>query len=154
MILSLLIFSLGLFKVFLEPHYEEEFRLVFLENNALLISDSDIVTYNLTSQEIIITEVAQERLVNMGDELYSFTGFIININSEEVFQGVFRSAVMSAIPSPPKICILFPSMLLQSGNENPNAIRIFYPQFELPNDHQEVNIKFTEYFEKANKLIY
>ena len=154
LIVIMLILTVGLFNNYQEPPSEEGFRLIFLENNAFLISDSDLVSYNLTSQEIIITESASERLVDMGNEIYSFTGFIIKINGEEVYQGIFRSAIMSAIPSSPKICILFPSMLLQSGIENYNAIRMFYPQFELPSDQPEANTKFSEYFRKVNKLIY
>jgi hypothetical protein len=112
------------------------------------------VSYNLTSQEIAITEIASERLVSMGDELYSFTGFLIKIDGEEVYRGVFRSAVMSAIPSSPKICILFPSLFLQRGIVNHNAIRMFYPRFKPPSDQPEANTKFSEYFGEANKLIY
>ena len=90
----------------------------------------------------------------MQNKLYSFTGFLITIDGDEVYRGVFRSAIMSAIPGPPKICILFPSMLLQSGIENHNAIRMFYPRFEPPSDQPEANIKFSKYFEEANKLVY
>jgi hypothetical protein len=154
LIVTALILTIGLFTCYVEPPPEEGFRLIFLEDNALLISGSDIVSYNLTSQEIAITEAASERLANMGDELYSFTGFLIKIDGEEVYQGVFRSAFMSAIPGPPKICILFPSMHLQSGIENHNAIRMFYPRFEPPSDRQEANAKFSEYFGEANKLIH
>jgi hypothetical protein len=110
-IASILILTGILFKTFVEPSFEEEFKLIFLENDTILISDSDIITYNMTNQEITITDSASKRLCDMGDEIYSFTGFIIRINSEEVYQGVFRSAIMSAIPSSPKICILFPSLL-------------------------------------------
>jgi len=154
LIVIALILAVGLFTGYVEPPPEDGFRLIFLEDNALLISSSDIVSYNLTSQEIAITEAASERLVSMGDELYSFTGFLIKIDGEEGYQGVFRSAFMSAIPGPPKICILFPSMHLQSGIENHNAIRMFYPRFEPPSDQPQANAKFSEYFREANKLIY
>jgi hypothetical protein len=154
LIVATLILAVGLFTGYVEPPSENGFRLIFLENNTVLISDSDVVSYNLTSQEIAITEIASERLVGMGDELYSFTGFLIRIDGEEVYRGVFRSAIMSAIPGSPKICILFPSMVLHSGIENQNGIRMFYPGFEPPNDQPEANAKFSEYFGDANKLIY
>ena len=136
------------------PSSEEVFRLVYLENNTVLISDADIVSYNLTSQEIAITDGASERLTGLGDGLYSFTGFVISIDGEEVYYGVFRSAFMSAIPGPPRISILFPSMLFPSETENHNAIRMFYPVFEPPSDQLEANARFVEYFEEANKLSY
>ena len=153
LIVATLILAVVLFTGYVEPLSENGFRLIFLENNALLISESDVVSYNLTSQEIVITKIASERLVGMGDELYSFTGFLIRIDGEEVYRGVFRSAIMSAIPGPPRICVLFPSMFLQSGIENNNAIRMFYPRFEPPTDQSEANTKFSDYFAQANKLI-
>ena len=83
---------------------ETGFRLVFVENNDVLISDSDILSYNWTSQEIALSEGSSERLIQMGDSLYSFAaGFVIRIDGEEVYRGVFRSPIMSAIPAPPKI---------------------------------------------------
>ena len=153
LIAATLILIVGLILDSMEAPSKEGFTLVFLENNVLLISDADIVSYNMTSQEIAITEIASERLVNMGNELYNFTGFVIRIDGEDVYQGVFRSAIMSAIPGPPKICVLFPSMFLHSGIENNNAFRMFYPSFEPPSDQSEANTKLRNYFEQANKLI-
>ena len=148
LILATLISAVWFFTGYVEPPSEGGFRLVFLENNVLLISDADVVSYNLRArQEIAITDTASERLVGMGDRLYSFTGFLIRIDGEEVYRGVFRSAVMSAIPGPPKISILFPSEI-----ENHNAIRMFYPGFEPPSDQPEANAKLVEYFEESNKL--
>jgi len=153
LILATLILVVGLFVGSMESPSKEGFTLTFLENNVLLISDADVVSYNVTSQEIAITEIASERLLDIGDKLYNFTGFVIRIDGEEVYGGVFRSAIMSAIPGSPRICVLFPSMGLQSGIENNNAIRMFYPGFEPPSDQSEANAKFNDYFEQANKLI-
>ena len=153
LILAMLILVVGLFLGSGESASREGFSLTFLENDVLLISDADVVSYNVTSQEIAITEIASERLLDMGDELYNFSGFVIKIDGEEVYQGVFRLAIMSAIPGPPKICALFPSISLQSEIENNNAIRMFYPGFEPPSDQKEANTKFSDYFRQANKLI-
>ena len=153
LIFVMLILVLGLFLDSMNSPSKEEFTLIFLENNVLLISDADVVSYNVTSQEIAITEIASERLLGMSDELYSFMGFVIRIDGEVVYQGMFRSAIMSAIPGPPRICVLFPSMFLQSEIENNNAIRMFYPGFEPPSDQSQANAKFIDYFRQANKLI-
>ena len=110
LISATLILAAGLFLGSGESPSKEGFTLTFLENDALLISDADVVSYNVTSQEIAITELASERLLDMGNKLYNFTGFVIRIDGEEVYQGVFRSAIMSAIPGSPRICVLFPSM--------------------------------------------
>jgi len=153
LLLVTLILIVGYFFGSMDSSLNERFTLTFLENNVLLISDADVISYNVTSQEIAITEIASKRLVNMGNELYNFTGFVIRIDGEEVYQGVFRSAIMSAIPGPPKICVLFPSMFLQSGMENNYAIRMFYPSFEPPSDQSEANAKLRDYYEQSNKLI-
>jgi len=136
-----------LFRGYLTKPSEEGLRIVFLESNALLISDADVLSYNLTSQEIAITDQASDRLTALGDSLYSFTdGFVIKIDGEEVYRGVFRLAIHSAVPSPPKISILYPSMLFPSETENRNAIRLFYPTFEPPSDKPEAYAKFVQYF--------
>ncbi|MFX1513025.1 MAG: hypothetical protein ACFFCQ_10595, partial [Promethearchaeota archaeon] len=72
LILAILILVVGLFFGSMESPSKERFTLTFLENNVLLISDADIVSYNMTSQEIAITEIASERLVDMGNKLYNF----------------------------------------------------------------------------------
>ena len=132
---------------------EEGFKIISLENNNMLISDTDILSYNWTSQEITITNTASERLIEIGDSLYSFVGFVVKINGEEIYRGVFRMAIHSAIPEPPRISILFPSMLFPSETENCNAIRMFYPSFEPPSDQPEANAKLSSYFKTISKLI-
>ncbi len=143
------------FRSYMMAPLEPGFRIYYLKNNALLISDGDIISYNWTSQEIAITDEASERLRAIGENLYSFnTGFVIKINGEEIYRGVFRLATMSAIPSSPKISIMFPSMFFPSQTENYGAIRMFYPFFEPPGDQQTSNAKIFQYFEQNNKLRY
>ncbi len=142
-------------KDYVAPPSEEGFRLVSLESNAVLISDADIVSYNWTSQEVVVTDAASERLLQIGDDLYSFAdGFVIRIDGEEVFRGIFRTAVMSAIPESPKISILFPSVLFPSETENRHTLTMFYPWFEPPNDQPEANARLSQHFEGVNKLTY
>jgi len=147
--------ALWLFRGHVAQSPENGIRIVSLENNALIISDVDILSYNWTSQEITIADEASDRLEGMGDSLYSFSsGFVIRINGEEVYRGVFRAAYMSAIPEYPRISILFPSMLFPSETENRNAIRIFCPWFEPPSDQPEENAILFDYFVDVNKLSY
>ena len=147
--------ALWLFRGHVAQSPENGIRIVSLENNALIISDADILSYNWTRQEITITDKAADRLEGMGDRLYSFSsGFAIRINGEEVYRGVFRAAYMSAIPESPRISILYPSMLFPSETENRNAIRMFYPWFEPPSDQPEENARLFDYFEDVNKLSY
>lgn len=87
-------------------------------------------------------------------DLYNFTKTVaIRVNGEKIYQGIFRSSVMSAVPSLPKIAILYPSIDYDSGVENNHAIRLFYPSFEAPSSLTEMNTKFTQYFQDAGKLV-
>ena len=131
------------------------FTIVFQKDNNPLLSDSDILSYNWTSQEILLTDEAFQRLTQQGMNLYSFTdGFVIKINGEEIYQGIFRSPIMSAIPAPPKISIMFPNVLFPSSTPDNHAIRMFYPSFQPPIDQQEKNSQLSQYFEQASKLTY
>ncbi len=58
--------ALWLFRGHIAQSPETEFRIVSLENNALIISDADILSYNWTSQEIAITDEASDRLGRNG----------------------------------------------------------------------------------------
>ena len=130
------------------------FRIYSIENNVLLISDADILSYNWTSQEMAITPEASERLTETGN-LYSWTGgFVVKIDGEEIYRGIFREYTMSAIPAPPRISILFPSASFPFDTVNYGAIRMFFPSFQPPSDQPVNNAKILNYFEKINKLEY
>jgi len=133
---------------------EEGFKVYFLQNNVLLISDADILSYNWTIQEITITSEASERLKEMGEDLYSFTGFVIKINGEEIYRGTFRKVTMSALPGSPSISILYPSSFLPFESTNYEAIRMFWPSFEPPSDQPAENERLLQYFEETGKLKY
>jgi hypothetical protein len=132
---------------------EAGFRIYSLQNNGLLISDADILSYNWTSQEMVITSTASERL-NDTENLYSLTGFVVKIDGEEIYRGIFREHTMSAIPSPPKISICFPSSSYPFESVNYGAIRMFFPSFQPLSDQPVNNAKLLSYFEKINKLEY
>jgi hypothetical protein len=132
---------------------EAGFRIYSLQNNAVLVSDADILSYNWTSQEMAITPEASERLTKIGD-LYSFTGFVIKTDGEEIYRGIFREHIMSATPASPRISILFPSVLFPSESINYGAIRMFFPFFQPPSDQPVNNAKIFNYFEKIEKLEY
>lgn len=145
--------ALCFFRSYMMQPSEAGFRIYSIENNALLISDADILSYNWTSQEMAITPEASERLTEMGD-FYSWTGFVIEIDGEEIYCGIFRAHTMSAIPASPRISILFPSVLFPSQSINYGAIRMFFPFFQPPSDQPVNNAKILHYFEKTNKLKY
>jgi hypothetical protein len=147
--------TMWLFRNYANPPAESGFKMISLQNNALLISESDILSYNWTSHEMAISDEASQRLLGYGDSLYSFTGgFVIRIDGEELYRGVFRAIYMSAIPAPPKISILFPAIFYPSSTENPKALIMFYPSGEPQSNQTEANKKLFQYFEKTNKLTF
>jgi len=145
--------TLWFFRSYMMQPSEAGFRIYSLQNNALLISDADILSYNWNSQEMAITPEASERLTEM-ENLYSWTGFVIKIDGEEIYRGIFRAHTMSAIPASPRISIQFPSVLFPSQSINYGAIRMFFPFFQPPSDQSVNNAKILNYFEKINKLKY
>jgi hypothetical protein len=70
---------LWFFSSYMMPPSETGFRIYSIENNALLISDADILSYNWTSQEMAITTEASERLTETGN-LYSWPGGVCGQN--------------------------------------------------------------------------
>ncbi len=136
------------------PKQEKGFVLALSDGSVPLLSEADIVSFNLTSQEITLTDNASERLANLGNGLYNFNSvYIFRVNGEEVYQGIFRSAIMSAVPSPPKIAVLYPSFDYLTNQENNHAIRLFYPNFEVPSDQTENNAKLAAYFQEAGQVV-
>jgi hypothetical protein len=132
---------------------DDGFTMVYLSDNSTLLSDSDILSFNGTSQEFNLTDAATQRLQAAGDNLYSFSNVVsIRVNGEEIYRGIFRSAVMSAVPELPTVAILYPSITFPGGAEKENAMRIFYPGFTVPSDMQAMNTKLTSFFEDTNRL--
>jgi hypothetical protein len=92
-----------------ESTHNDEFAMICLSDNSTLLSDSDVLSFNSTSQEFNLSDAAVQRLQAAGDNLYNFTNPVsIRVNGEEIYRGIFRSAVMSAVPEPPTIAILIP----------------------------------------------
>jgi len=86
-VLVVAVSTMWAFSTVLHPS-KSGFELVFLKDNTLLLSDSDVLSYNWTSQEIFLTDGASQRLIQQGESLYSFTdGFVIRLNGEEIYRG-------------------------------------------------------------------
>jgi hypothetical protein len=133
---------------------EKGFSLVSLNSNNVLLSDEDALYFNATNQEITLTDAGTQQLEQLGDSLYIFNSTVsLRINGREIYQGIFRTAAMSAIPESPKISILYPSIDYDSLNENENAVRLFYPSFQPPSELSEMNAKLTAYFQDEGRLI-
>ncbi len=154
MLVSISVIAIWFIGNYAHPSSERGFKIIPIGDNALLLSDADVVSYNWTSQEMALTDEASGRLQQTGDNLYNFTGFVVKINGDEVYRGVFRSPFMSATPAPPKISIMFPSVLFPSDVTNYHAVRLFFPDFQPPSSQAENNTRLAQFFEGVNKLCY
>lgn len=129
------------------------FTMVYLSDNSTLLTDVDILSFNSTSQEFTLTQNASERLQQLGFSLYNFTNTVsIRVNGEEIYRGIFRNAAMSAVPQPPTVAILYPSITFPEGTQMDNVMRLFYPGFTPPSDMQAMNTKLVDFFENTNRL--
>lgn len=146
-----LIYETGLLSS--SPKDKTGFTMVYLSDNYTLLSDSDVLSFNSTSQEILLTDEAAQRLQQTGHSVYNFTNTVsIRINGEEINQGIFRSAAMSAVPQPPIVAILYPSITFPEGTEKDNVMRLFYPSFTPPDSMQGMNTKLADFFKDTNRL--
>lgn len=129
------------------------FTVVYLSDNSTLISDADVLSFNSTSQEFTLTQNASQRLQQLGYSLYNFTNTVsVRINGEEIYKIIFRNAAMSAVPQPPTVAILYPSITFPEGTQIDNVMRLFYPSFTPPSDMQTMNTKLVNFFEDTNRL--
>ncbi len=136
------------------PASETGFSLVRLNDNSLLVSDADVLSFNASSQEMVLSDASSRRLLQAGDSLYMFNGTVsVRVNGEEIYQAIFRASSMSALPAPPTIAICFPSMHFPSGVEDDHELRLFYPGFQPPGDLADMNAKLTQYFQETGRLV-
>ncbi len=153
LIVLVLVAGLWTFRSSWLPSGSAGFNLVRLSDNSVLLSDEDVLSFNSTNQEMALSDMASKRLLQVGDSLYMFNSTVsVRVNGEEVYQGIFRMASMSALPAPPKIAILFPSMDFPTGVENDHALKLFYPFFEPTGELAAMNAKLTKYFQETNRF--
>jgi hypothetical protein len=110
------------------PLTREGFSMYTREDNSLILSDKDALSFNATSQGIALTDAASQRLQTIGDVLYNYANEVsIKIDNQEIYRGLFRAATMSALPAAPTIRILYPEVTAD-GSENYSEFRLFYPK--------------------------
>lgn len=141
------------FKGYWSPPPAHGFNITALQDDTLLVSDAQVLSFNATSQEFTLNNAASQKLMQMRDILYNYNYTVtLKIDGEEIYQGLFRAVWMSAVPSPPEIAILFPSFNFTDDTENSHAMRLFYPYFQPGSNQLEANQKLIHYFEATNRL--
>jgi hypothetical protein len=128
-----------------QPLKKNGFGIYLLENNSLIISDENIISYNKTSHEIRLT---QEQIGKIEETQASLYGrFVVRINENEIYRGIFV---------PPYISRSFPSseIVIIPIVQNENLkIQMGYPAEEFSDEDPRNNVKIFEYFEKTKRLI-
>ena len=125
---------------------KEGFGIYLLENNQLVISDKDIMSYNKNSHEIKLTEEGVEKIKALKVPV-SGRPFVVKLNGEEIYNGSFWSPISSI----PYSGIVIDTLIIQN---NTITIEKGYPTSEFfegidPRNHSEI----FDYFQKVGKLI-
>jgi hypothetical protein len=124
-----------------------EFGLYLIENDELIISDRDILSYNKTIHEIKLTEGGVERF--KGLDLYQ-RNFVIKLNGVEMYEGAFWSYLSSRIYEG---TIILDVNLIQEGVSDSIIIEPWYPPgLYKGSEDPRLNIEIFNYFQKIGKL--
>lgn len=124
----------------------EGFGIYLLENNELVISDRDIVSYNKTSHEIKLTEEGVRKIEALSFEVPVYgKPLVVKLNDREIYNGSFWSPISSVAVS---------GIVIDTFVQD-NTIRIEagYPSSEFfkgidPRNNSEI----FEFFRRIGKL--
>ena len=121
---------------------KERFGIYLSENDELVISDKDIVSYNKTSHEIKLNEEGIEKIKALKVHV-SGSPFVIKLNGKEIYNGSFWTPISSKPYSGIVILIQDNTIKIETG----------YPSSEFfegidPRNNSEI----FDYFQKVGKL--
>ncbi len=123
------------------------FGIYLLENNDLVISDKNIISYNRTSHEIRLSEDGVEKITKM--DLYQ-KPFVIKLDGKEIYNGSFWSD-FSSIPF--SGVVIIDILAVQSGVTGNIRIETGYPTSEFfEGADPRYNSEIFDYFHKVGKL--
>ena len=126
---------------------EEGFGIYLLDNNELVISDTDIISYNRTSHEIRLNEGGVKKIKTL--HLYQ-KPFAIKLDGKQVYNGAFWSDISSI---PYSVIVIVDILTVQYGMTDSIRIEKGYPSSEFfegvdPRNNSEI----FDYFQKVGKL--
>ena len=124
----------------------EGFRIYLLDNE-LVISDSDIISYNKTSHQIKLNEEGISRIKKL--DLYH-KYFVLKLNGKELYNGSFWSDIDSM---PYTGVAIIDILAIQHGLTNIVRIEPCYPLSFCKGVNPRDNPEIVEYFQRVGKLI-
>jgi hypothetical protein len=130
----------------LSHQLEGSFGVFLSENNTLVISDEDIVWYNMTSHEIKLTEGGVAKIEGLKVSVFG-SQFKVKIDGEEIYNGTFMTP-FSSVPLPPSDVVI--ETFVQN---NTIRIQVGYPSSQPTGEDPRINSKIFSHFQNINKLV-
>ena len=145
--------SIGIFAVFvwrfLNPNLqsqEEGFGIYLREDDRLVVSDEDFVSYNQTSHEIKLTKPGAEKIEALNISVFG-DPFVVKIDGEEIYNGTFMTPISSlSIASSEAVIVT----LVQNDTIR---IQMGYPGTEPADRDPRNDSRVIDFFQKTGKLI-
>lgn len=126
---------------------KEKFGIYLFENNELVVSDKDILSYNKTSHIIKLTEDGANKINNLFVGVYG-KPFVMILNGKEMYNGSFWTSISSVSYS--GVVILIDDVSIN----NSIAIQLGYPSLGFYDGKYLINnSEIFYYFERLGKLI-
>jgi len=80
--------------LFLLDQEPQGFGIYLSQNNQVVIADEDVVWYNKSSHEMILTEEGKNKLEALTVDVYG-TPFTVKLNGKEIYSGSFWTPISS-----------------------------------------------------------
>ena len=127
------------------PEKTGEFGIFLVENDELVISEREIIVYNGSSHEIILTEEGTKRIEDLSSSVpLDGTRFVLRIKGEDIYGGLFWSPISSLPCSEVVIQTLV--------RDNTIQIEAGYPHSDFQGEDPRGNSKVFNYFMSVEKL--
>jgi hypothetical protein len=143
--------SLWLIMIYQSPTPIGELAIILALDNNKVVSDSDILYYNVTSHEFTLTSECAERLKPMGWRLAG--NFTLVVNAEVELRGIFVPPITSRSYPSNQVVIIYPTFDFSSNNYRVMKIQMGYPWDQPVSLDPRDNPRITEYFDLSGKLI-
>ena len=122
---------------------EEGFGIYLLESGELVISDTEILSYNKTSHEIKLTDVGVAKIEGLQVPVNG-VGFVMKVEGEEIYRGAFWSPISS---------FSYHGVVIETFVTN-NSVKIEtgYPPSQFQGEDPRDNPKIFDYLSRLGKL--
>ena len=128
------------------PEKTKEFAIFLAENDELVISEREIILYNGSSHEIMLTEQGTKKIKDLSSSVpLNGTRFVLRVKGEEIYWGWFWSPISSLPCSEVVIQTLV--------RDNTIQIAAGYPHSYFQGEDHRNSSKIFNYFISVGKLV-